>query len=115
MGDLGEGGGGRGADPARRAVAPDQLGEARLDRIVAPAQLVISGIADLRGVLGVIAPVMMRDLGGKTSQLALRLRLGQQLDRAGGDVRRDGARRVHGRAPAIRLAAAARASAVTVL
>ncbi len=47
MGDLGEAGGRRGADPARRAVGADQLGKARLDRRVAPAQRVVVGVGDL--------------------------------------------------------------------
>ena len=110
MGDLGKAGGRRRADPARRAVGADQLRKARLDRIVAPAQLVIGGVADLGRILGVIQLVVMRDLGGEAGQFALRLLLGQQFDRTRRDLRG-----CHGRAPAIRLAAAARASAVTML
>ena len=56
-------------------------GKARLDRRVAPAQLVVFGVGDLRRVVGVIEPVVMRDLGGEPRQLGARLVLGQRLDR----------------------------------
>ena len=76
MRDLGEAGGWRGADPARRAVDADQLREAHLDRRVAPAQRVVFGVADLRRVFGIIAPVVMSNFGGESGQLAFRLRPG---------------------------------------
>src|ERR1041385_4269769 len=104
----------RGAYPASRAVAADQLGKARLDRRVALAQPVVFGVADLGHVLRVVKLIVMRDLGGETGELALCLLFGQQFDRARRDVWRRRLR-FHGRAPAIRLAAAARASAVIVL
>src|SRR6185312_4769426 len=61
-------------------------------------------------VLLMIEPVVMGDRLGELRQLFLGLRRRQLLDRR----RRLGAAR-HGRAPAIRLAAAARASAVAAL
>src|SRR5436305_1133638 len=114
MRDLGEAGRGRRANSARRAVGTDQFGEASLDRGVPLAQPVVFGIAELRRRVRVIKPVVMDDLDSEAGQLALRFLFGQQFDRALGDI---GRRRLglHGRAPAIRLAAAARASAVIVL
>ena len=56
---------GRGADLVpdlpRRAVRPDQLRKRRLERGIAPHQRVVLGVGNLRRVLGVIEPVMMRD------------------------------------------------------
>ena len=63
----------------------------------------------------VIQPVVMRDLGGEPRQLGARLVLGQRLDRPRRHREVVHGHVVHGCAPAIRLAAAARASAVTVL
>ena len=65
---LAKPGGRRGADPARRAVGADQLREARLDRVVAPAQRVVIGVGDLGRVLGVVEPVVMRDRLGQRAR-----------------------------------------------
>ena len=73
-----------GAAPTRRDGLSARIssGKARLDRLVAAPQLVVFGVGNLRRVLGVIEPVVMRDLGGEPRQLGARLLLGQQLDRA---------------------------------
>ena len=68
VGDLGKAGGGRGADPARRAVGADQLREAGLDRGVAAAQRIVFGVGDLGRRIGVIEPVVMRDLLGQRAR-----------------------------------------------
>src|SRR5205814_598488 len=66
---------------------------------------------------GVIEPVVVFDLLGQRGELRPRLLLGQCIDRP--QLRflatpPGGCRRAHARPPAIRLAAAARASAVTL-
>ena len=68
MGDLGKPGGRCGADPARRAVGPDQLGEARLDRRIAPAQLVISGIG---GAVAAAVGERLQRLGARLQVLVV--------------------------------------------
>ncbi len=83
MPHLGEAGGGRGADAARRAVGADEVGKALLDRVIAPAQRVILGVRDLGRVLLVIEPVVVRDRGGQPLQLPLRLGLGESAVIAG--------------------------------
>ena len=66
MRDFGKMPGGSRADfPAGRIVS-DQVRKGGLDRCVAPHQRVIIGIRNLGRVLGVIKPVMERDLGGET-------------------------------------------------
>src|SRR5437667_8770466 len=116
MGDLCKAGGRRGTHPARRAVGTDQLGKARLDRRVAAAQRIVLGVGDLGCSLGMIESVVPLDLVSQPSELVARLFLGQRFDRAqlalGATLPRRG-RSAHARPPAIRLAAAARASAVT--
>ncbi len=109
MRDLGEARGGRGADAPARAVDADEIGEALLERGVAPPQRVVFRVGNRRRVLLVISAVVLGDGLGQALELFPGLRRRQLRDR-----RRLGAAR-HGRAPAIRLAAAARASAVTAL
>ena len=59
-------GGTRGAAlAARRAVRPDQLRKAVLDRAVAAAQRDVLGVRDFRRVLGVVKLVVVQDLGGE--------------------------------------------------
>src|SRR5579862_8313196 len=116
MAHLGKARGGRGADALGGAVRADQRGKARFDRAVALPQLVIFRIGDLRRVFGVVELIVMRDLAGEFLQLGLRFGLGKLSDRLSGGfagTRRFG--RAHAFAPAMRLAAAARASAVTAL
>ena len=77
----------RGADPMRGAVGADQIRKTRLDRLVAPAQRVVVGIRDLRRVVAIVAPVVMRDLGREAGQLGGGLLPGQPLRRqVGGHV-----------------------------
>ena len=64
----------RRADPLARAVRAHQLGEARLDGLVAPAQRVVVGVADLRRVLLVVEPSWCGDLLGQPLELGLGLR-----------------------------------------
>src|SRR5271166_857343 len=111
MGHLGKTGGRCGADAARRAVGADQLGKVPFDRRVALAQRVIIGVGDLGCRLGVVEPVVPLDLLGKPGELVAGLLYGQRIDRVRVVLR---GRCVHARPPAIRLAAAARASAVTM-
>src|SRR5205085_5793983 len=80
-------------------------------RLVALAQRVVFGVGDLRRILGVVAPVVMRDFGSEAGEFGLRLLFGQELDRTVGETDHVS----HAPPPAIRLAAAARASAVTIL
>src|SRR5215472_1533021 len=112
MAHFGEARRGRGADPSRRAVGANEIGKARLDRLVALTQRVIIGVGNLRRVFLMIELVVMCDLGGERLELGLRLGRGQSLDRSALVPLRLGAGRAHARAPAKRLAAAARASAV---
>ena len=61
MGDLGEAGGGGGADPARWAVGADKLRETGFDLGVAAAQRVVIGIGNLGCRVGVIEVVVTLD------------------------------------------------------
>ena len=99
------------ADPVRGAVGPDQLGKARLDRRIAPAQRVVVGIGDLGRVLLVVE----RGRGGRSRRPAApaprRPRSSRQLARPAGLGCGHAARQAD---RAIRLSAAARAASVTV-
>ena len=106
MGDFRESGRGRGPDPAGRAVVAHQIGKACLERVVAPAQRVVFGVAHLGRVAAMIAFVVMGDFTRQPLEFRRR-RVGRQLGR----VLRAG----HGAVPVIRLSAAARASSVTVM
>ena len=68
-----------GCAPTRREgeSASHQLGKARLDLLVAPAQRVVFGIRDGRRVLLVVALVVRADLGREPLELGLGLRLGE--------------------------------------
>ena len=115
MGDLGEPGGRGGADPACRAVGSDQLGKPGLDVTVAAAQRVVIGIGNLGRRIGVIKPVVVFDLLRQRGELGPGLVIGERVDRPQLQLLTTpprGGRRPHARPPAIRLAAAARASAV---
>ena len=114
MGDLGKAGGRRRPDPVLRAVAADQCWKAGLDRGVALPQCVVIGIGNFRGGVGIIEPVVPPDLLGQRRQLGPRLGLCQVLGRARIGLGLAPSRGAHARPPAIRLAAAARASAVTM-
>ena len=81
---LGEARRGRDADPLRQAFARAQLRKARLDRGVAPPQLVIFGVGDRRRVFLIIAPIVPGDFVRQPRVLGLRLFFGQSLD--GGSV-----------------------------
>ena len=70
-----------GADAARWRVFSDQIGKARLDRLVALTQGIILGIRDQRRILLVIGSVVLRDLGGKCGQFGGGLEERQVLDR----------------------------------
>ncbi len=83
--DLGELARRRRADPAAGRIGPDQVGEQRLDGVVALPQRVVFGIRDGRRILLVVALVMGRDLGGEPLELGLGLGSGQ---RVGGNARR---------------------------
>src|SRR5215472_11637568 len=107
MRHLREAGGGRHANPARGTVGADQLGKARFDRVVALAQFVVLRVADLGRVFRVIKLVVMRDLLRQAFELGGGFGFGQPVDRDLGET-------AHACAPAMRLAAAARASAVMV-
>jgi hypothetical protein len=48
----------------RRTVGAHQLGEVLLDLVIAALECVVIGVADRGRVFAVIAPVMLRDLGG---------------------------------------------------
>src|SRR5579871_2421651 len=100
-----------GADPMSWAVGPHQQRKARLDLGIAPAQGVILGIADLRCILQIIKPVMLRDFLRQTVEFLLSFRRGQLIDRLHALLRAffGGAE-----ASAISLLAAARASLVTL-
>ena len=67
------------ADPMRRAVGPDPIGKARLDRLIAPAQPVVLGIGDFGRVLAIVEPVVTRDLGSEEGELRRRLLRAQPL------------------------------------
>ena len=69
MGDLRQMRGGGGPDLAAGRIAADQMGEGRLDRGVAADQRVIVGVRNLGRVVGMIKPVVMRDLAGERLQI----------------------------------------------
>ncbi len=94
----------RRADPLRRAVVADQLGEARLDRGVAAAQGVVYGVVDLGVVVAVIGVVRRPDPGSETGEFRRRV-LGRQI--------RD-PNVVGHRCPSSNAAAARRASSVSL-
>ena len=102
--DLGEARCRRCAHALARAVGALQIGEARLDGLVAPPQGVVLGVAQLGRGLGVIELVVAPDLLRQALQLALRL------------IRREFLRwrpvAAHRLPRASRLPAAARASSV---
>ena len=106
VGDLRETGGGRGADPARRAVVAHQVGETGLYRVVAAAQRVVFRVRHLGSVAPVIALVVVGDLVRQPLELGFRLGAGQGVGVL---------RAAHGASPAMRLSAAARASSVTLM
>ena len=62
MRHFGQVSGGRRADLHARRIGADELRKRRLDRRVAPHQRVVIGVGNLRRVVGVIEPVVMRDL-----------------------------------------------------
>ena len=103
--DLGEARRGRRAHALAGAVGALEIGEARLDGLVAPAQRVVVGIEQFGiGVL-VVEPVVAGDLARQALKLACR-GVGGQVFRGRGLV-------AHGALRASRLPAAARASSVT--
>ena len=76
MRDLGEAGGGGGADPPRRAVGANQLRKAGLDIGVAAAQRVVIGIGNLGRRVGVVETVVVLDLLRQRGQLGAGLVFG---------------------------------------
>src|SRR5271166_159883 len=115
MRDLGEACGWGRADLPRRAVATDQFRKARLERSIALTQRVVLGMGNVRRRIGVIKPVVTSDFVGEFGQFVARFFLGQGVDRRQfGGCAAAMPRRAHAWRPAIRLAAAARASAVMV-
>ena len=81
--DLAEAFGRRRADAFRGAVGAHELGEACLDRRVAPAQCVVLGVGDLRRVLAVIELVMVADERGEAAKFGLGIGPLQRLDGGG--------------------------------
>ena len=67
--DLGEEGGRRRPDLAGRAVGADEIGELRLQLGIAPHQGIIIGIGNLRRVVAVVEPIVMRDRPREPFQL----------------------------------------------
>jgi hypothetical protein len=65
----------RGADFQRGAVVADELGKARLDRIVPRPQGIVCGVGDLRRVLAVVELIVMGDFGGEPGKLESGFRL----------------------------------------
>ena len=53
----------------RRRIRPHQMRKRRLELGVAPHQRIVLGVGDLRCVLGMIQPVMPRDLAREPHQL----------------------------------------------
>ena len=74
------------ADAAGGAVGAYELGEPRLDRIVAPAQGIIFGVGDFRRILAVIEIVMVADERGEPLQLGGRFGPLQVVDRCGAEI-----------------------------
>ena len=85
------------------AVGTDQIGEARLDRLIALAQRIVLGVRDLRGGVTIVQPIVTRDLRGEAGEFARRLLAAEPLD---------GNLRAHQADWRIRLSAAARAASV---
>src|SRR5262249_4033516 len=80
MPDLGKAARRCGADLARQAFERAQVGEPRLDRVVAAAQCVVLGVRHRRRVLLVVALVVLSDLRFKPRVLGLGLRGTERID-----------------------------------
>ncbi len=77
---LGETGLRRPSDAVGRRVVANEMWEACLDCRVASAQRVIVCVADLRRILLVVQPVVMRDLPRQMFEFGCRVRFGEVLD-----------------------------------
>ena len=65
------------ADHPARAVFAHQLRERRFQRSVVPHQRVILGVGNLRRILGMVQPVVMRDRLGEPHQFIGGFRFGE--------------------------------------
>src|SRR6266702_5664243 len=114
--DLAKAGRRRRPDASRRAIAADEFGKARLDRAVALNERIVLGVGYFRRIQLVIALIMMRDQLGETCKFAGRFDRRERFDLGQREISSLLLCPGHPqRAPAIRLSAAARASAVTAL